>query len=263
MNTPKIVTMPSPEYRKAPGVSKSDLDLISRSPAHFRYGVREETDAMRIGTLVHQAVFDQSSLSYSVKPEGMSFATKDGKAWRADHEGTMIITQKESDMLVGIVESIKRHPKGGKLIAEGLAEQSLFAMDSNGTLRKGRTDFLPAKTPVILDLKTCEDARPGKFSRSILDYRYHVQAAYYLDLCKLIGEDRRAFILIAAEKTPPYAVMVYQVQDEDVEFGRMCYQRDLQVYRNCMESGIWPSYSEEIELIGIPEYAKQELEEIL
>lgn len=263
MNSSQILTMPAAAYRKAAGVAKSDLDLISRSPAHFRYGEREETDAMRIGTIIHQAVFDQESLNYAVKPEGMSFATKEGKMWKLEHEGTPIITQKESDMIGGILMSIRRHPKGSKLITGGLSEQSLFATDSQGTLRKARTDFLPEKTPVIVDLKTCEDARPNKFSRSLLDYRYHVQAAYYLDLCKLIGEDRRAFILIAAEKTPPYAVMVYQVQDEDVEFGRMLYQRDLQLYRNCMESGTWPAYSDEIELIGIPEYAKQELDEIL
>jgi hypothetical protein len=252
--------MPEAEYRKADGISKSDLDKIARSPAHYKHAVREETDAMRIGTLVHQAVFQQESLNYVMKPKGMTFTTKEGKAWRDAQKGTTIITQAESDMIGGIMNSVTKHPVAQKLLAAGRAEQSIFAVDKQGTLRKGRTDWLPDKTPVIVDLKTCEDARPEKFTRSILDYRYHVQAAYYIDLCKLAGEDRRHFILIAVEKTPPYAVMVYQIMDEDIEIGRSLYRRDLQVYRNCLASGQWPAYPEDIELIGIPEYAKQQME---
>ena len=208
MNTPQIIKLPEQEYRKAPGVAKSDLDLIARSPAHFRYGERETTDAMRIGTIVHQAVFDQGSFNYAVKPDGMSFATKEGKAWRTNQGAKTIVTQKESDMIGGILMSIRRHPAAARLIKEGRAEMSLFATDAAGTRRKGRTDWLPNNTPAIIDLKTCEDARHEKFERSVLEYRYHVQAAYYLDLCKLIGEDRRAFILMAVEKSPPYALMV-------------------------------------------------------
>ncbi len=260
---PRIITIPEAEYRKADGISKSDLDRIARSPAHFKHAVREETDAMRIGTLVHQAVFMQDQLDYVMKPRGMTFATKEGKAWRDAHKGTTIITQAESDMIGGILNSVMKHPAVKKLLSAGRAEQSIFAMDGKGTLRKGRTDWLPDKTPVIVDLKTCEDARPEKFTRSVLDYRYHVQGAYYLDLAKLAGEDRRAFVLIAVEKTPPYAVMVYQMMDEDIEIGRDLYRRDLQVYRNCIASGQWPAYPEEIELIGIPEYVKQQMEEEL
>src|SRR5512143_2802984 len=46
------------EYHAAPGYSKSDLDLIARSPAHWKYGERVTTPAMRLGAAVHTCVLE-------------------------------------------------------------------------------------------------------------------------------------------------------------------------------------------------------------
>ena len=50
-------------YHGGPGISKSGLDLINKTPATFRYVTdhpteREETSAMRIGTAVHAAILE-------------------------------------------------------------------------------------------------------------------------------------------------------------------------------------------------------------
>ena len=59
---------------------------------------RRESDAMAFGTAVHMAVFQPTlyAETYVAKPDGMSFATKDGKAWRDAHAGRHILTYVEA-----------------------------------------------------------------------------------------------------------------------------------------------------------------------
>src|SRR5690606_39465824 len=53
-------SMSNEEYHSLPdSISKSGLDLIARSPAHYRYAERREpTRAMVIGTAIHAAILE-------------------------------------------------------------------------------------------------------------------------------------------------------------------------------------------------------------
>ena len=47
------------DYHAHPAISKSGLDLISRSPAHYRYRApKEPSRAMEIGTAIHTALLE-------------------------------------------------------------------------------------------------------------------------------------------------------------------------------------------------------------
>lgn len=260
-----VHSMPAMQYRKAHGISKSDLDLIAISPAHYR--AREErakeTEATRMGTLIHSAILEPDSLAFHVKPEGMNFATKEGKAWKLDHQSAPIITSDEWKTMTGIVASVHGHPMAKRLLSGGQPERCLFAKDKHGVVRKGRLDFLPDSGNVIVDVKTCEDASPREFEKSIYNYRYHAQGAYYTGLANLCGYQKEIFVIIAVEKSPPYAVAVYRVDQEALDFGRHLVERDMTVYRRCVETGKWPGYSEDVEEIGLPLWARKEMEAAL
>lgn len=66
----------------------------------------------------------------------------------------------------------------------GAAEVSVFWVDENGVPCKARYDWLKPRT--IIDLKKCDNTRNGRpfdfaIRRAIVDYRYDIQAAHYLD----------------------------------------------------------------------------------
>lgn len=260
-----IHSMPAQQYRQAHGLSKSDLDLIAISPAHYKArDLRsKDTEATRMGTLIHSAILEPDGLAFHVKPEGMNFATKEGKAWKLEHTSAPIITSDEWKTMTGIVASVHAHPMAKRLLSGGKSERCLFGKDSQGTVRKGRLDYLPDNGNIIVDVKTCENAGPREFERSIYNYRYHAQAAYYVDLANLCGMEKEVFCFIAVEKQPPYAVAVYRLDQDAMEFGRMLYERDLQIYRNCRTSGVWPAYSQDVEEIGLPLFARKEMEAAL
>lgn len=261
-----IHSLPAERYFAAAGVSKSMLDILAdKTPAHLKAyleGEREkETAAMQFGTVLHRALLEPETYSdaFHTRPDGMKFTTKDGIAWQTAHQDKPILTSAEATQIFRMVASVHTHPFAKRLLAGGHPEQSIFVLDPNETLRKSRLDML-TKGNVIPDIKTCESASLDNFERNISKYRWHVQAAYYIDNCKLAGIDKTTFFFVCVEKSPPYAVRCLQLVDEAVAIGRSLYQRDLQIYRNCMESGEWPAWESGFTEAGLPAWEMRRME---
>lgn len=264
--TPGIYSIAAERYHAAAGISKSMLDVLAeKTPAHLRAQldgeVREETPAMRFGTILHRALLEPDTYKggFHVRPEKLNFTTVAGKDWKAKHEDKAILTSGEAAQIDKMVSAVHTHPFAKRLLTGALPEQSLFVEDGSGTLRKSRLDAL-TKGNVIPDIKTVESANLEAFERSVSRYRYHVQAAYYLDNCNLAGIDKQSFFFICVEKTVPYAVRCLQLMPEVIEVGRRLYGHDLQIWRNCMESGEWPAWSTGFEECGLPTWEMKQAE---
>ena len=265
---PGIHSIPAERYFAAAGVSKSDLDIIAdKTPAHLKakrdgLEIEKETPAMQFGTVLHRCLLEPDTFEtgFHVRPEGMRFTTKDGIAWQEKHRDKPILTESESAQIYSMVNAVHTHPFAKRLLSGGISEQSIFVIDQNDTLRKSRLDML-TQGNVIPDIKTCETASLENFERMISRYRYHVQAAYYIDNCKLAGIEKSAFFFVAVEKSPPYAVRCLQLDDTSISIGRTLYQRDLQIYRNCVESGEWPAWETGYTTASLPEWELRRMEQ--
>lgn len=263
---PGIYDIPAAKYHAGEGVSKSMLDKIdppARLRAYLDEPKEEPTPAMLIGTLAHTAILEpdqfRKDLSHYVRPEGLTFQTKEGKAWRDGHQDKPIITASESDGIAAMVDSVRSHPIAKAMLRRGSAEQSVYATHQpTGLLRRGRIDWLTEDAngrPCIVDLKTTEDAR--EFERKIAAFRYHVQNAYYVDLMDGVGTPDAAFIFVVVEKSAPWGVRIVQLDAESVQIGRDAYELELAIYAECHASGVWPGYSPEITTVSLPAWAKR------
>lgn len=266
--TPGLYSIAAERYHAAAGVSKSMLDVLDeKTPAHlweYLQNPPEPTDAMKFGTIVHRALLEPDTFKggFYVRPEGMNFTTKSGQTWRDVHQDRPIINAGDALLIEKMVSAVHTHPFAKRLLAGAEREQSIFVEDRTGVLRKSRLDAL-TKGNVIPDLKTVESASMETFERAIGRYRYHVQAAYYLDNCNLAGIEKVSFFFICVEKSPPYAVRCLQLMPEVIECGRRLYQHDLQIYRNCLETGLWPAWSDSFEECGLPAWQMKQLENAL
>lgn len=265
--TPGIYSIAAERYHAAAGVSKSMLDVLAdKTPAHLRAYMngeaREETEAMRFGAIMHRALLEPDTYrnAFHVKPDKMNFASGIGKAWRDMHTDKPIITALDSQQIDKMVSAVHTHPFAKRLLAGCRPEQSIFVEDNQGTLRKSRLDAL-TKGNVIPDLKSVESASSDSFERAISRYRYHVQAAYYLDNCNLAGIEKVSFFFICVEKSPPYAVRCLQLMPEVIDYGRTLYLRDLQVYRTCVDTGLWPAWEDDFTETGLPTWEMRQLEQ--
>ncbi len=267
-----IHTMDFGTYQKSEGISNTMLGWLEPplTPAHFKARwitkeiVEEETPSLRMGQLTHRCILEPDTMegAFYVKPEGMKFTTKDGIAWRDSHADRTILTADEANDVTRMRDSVWRHPIARRVIEKSQKERNLFAKDSTEILRKCRCDLLPSSGNALADLKTCGSAHPDEFAKNIADYGYHRQAAFYLAITKLLGMEFTRWLFICVEKTPPYAVAVHALDPTALDYGAMLVNRDLQVYRNCLESGEWPAFGNEVGFVSLPPWKLKEAEKI-
>jgi hypothetical protein len=128
--------------------------------------------------------------------------------------------------------TVLRHPAAAMLLGlPGKAETTHMWTDaSTGLECKCRPDWLTDDGSIVVDLKTTKDASPRGFKQSVANYRYHVQAAWYLHgLEQATGKRPDQFIFICVESTAPYAVAVYAADAEMIERGTI---RRCVIWRN-------------------------------
>jgi hypothetical protein len=254
--------MDATTYRNTEGISASDIKWIlpPRTPAHYRAyktGLikREETRALVLGTLCHLAVLEPEQLptAFAVRPAGLDFRTKDGKAWKEAQGDKPILDETEAAMLDGMSKSVAAHPAAAALLDGAQREVSLFKEHRTGLKLKGRLDVLG--NGYVADVKTAEAGDAGGFAAAVFRYNYHVQAAMY---CQLAGVERFSFITV--EKTPPYAVAVYDLSAKALQVGLEALNFALEAIADCTEAGEWPAYSCRPEVIDLPGWAYKQLE---
>lgn len=251
--------LPEDVYRTAPGVNISALKEAI-TPAHYR-AVRdaeqpeEPTPAQIFGRAFHAFALE-GRVSFVIKPEGMDYRSKEGKAWR-DAQTAPILTQDEADSVKAMRTALDNHDLAKAILRSGgRSEVSAFKRHSSGLLLKGRADYLTtdeAGFTTIVDLKSCGfgDASETQFNREIAKWGYHRQDAFYRDMF-----GATFFLFIAVEKVPPYGVNVLQVDAEAVAKGRAANERDLAMLAEADASGLWQGYTPGMKTIKLPKWAE-------
>lgn len=265
-------------------ISKSGLDKIAQSPAHYYYHYLSperpehvETDAMFMGSLVHKLILEPSefgktymllpagapaypqarSINAKIQSEDTARALKFYADLQSAYPGVQIVDSDLWDNAHRIRDAVMAHGFARELLSDGEAERTvLFDDPDTGAKCKCRPDWMRPDN-IVVDLKTTGDASSRSFGSSSFNYRYHVQAPFYLDgINHEFGYERvKHFVFIAVEKTPPYGVGVYFADNDTIELGRQEYRRNLSTYASCIESGKWPAYSDEPTALQLPAWA--------
>lgn len=247
------------EYHAADGISKSDLDLIHRSPAHYKAARHEDTPALRFGTAIHTLVLEPARFvsEYTVIDGDRRLKATKEAIKEAEASGKTVLTQDEFDALSGMQESVFKSRIAAALIDGATIEHSVFA-ELDGVRVKCRPDGWSTEKGVLFDLKSTEDASPEGFARTVAKYRYHVQDAFYRHVVASATNcdaDDLSFIFIAVEKKPPFAVALYQLDELATLQGWVDAREDLRRYKAAKESGKWCGYSPRIETLSLPRWA--------
>lgn len=263
------------QYHAHPAIGKSHLDAINQSPLHYwaRFINPSRipsipTPAMQFGSAVHMAVLEPAlfDLKYAQAP-AIAKTTKAGKeAWaEAAAHGHILLKPDDWRAIAAIRTAISGHPAASAaLSAAGRAEVSFFARDHSTKIPiKCRPDYL-TESGWLIDLKTTKDASIRGFQRSIVNFRYHVQAAHYIDTVKAaLGIAARGFCFIAVESEPPHAVQVFRCSQNLIEAGRVEAQRNLRQLHAAFDEfpteTPWPSYSLNPVEIDLPSWAAPSL----
>lgn len=245
-------------------VSKSALSEFARTPLHYLAWVsgiaeNESTPALEFGSAYHCAQLEPERFAseYAVEPFfGDCRKTENKKnrdAWREANKRKTIISVEDDARIRGMTAAVRKHPLASKMLRDGKPELTALWTDKETGLRcRARADFYSPAHRMILDVKSCEDASPDGFRKSVFKYRYHWQHAIYRAGFAAVGERVEHFAFLAVEKKPPHAIATYTLDSLGVSLGHDRVRVLMRGMAECVATNEWPGYSPGIQTIETP-----------
>lgn len=275
--------MPFDQYHAVNAVSNSAMKLLARSPWHYKNRVPvTPTKPMVRGSLAHCAQLEPHAMAerYVVVPEDApskpSITQLNAKKpsdetiatikWWSDfgraNASRQIISANDYATVGAQLAAIDAVPELARYFSSGFGEISLFWIDRlTRVYCKARLDWMQPQADgriVILDLKTAADDTPNGFSRSVATMGYHRQQAHYTaGAVETLGAEVAEFIFPVVSSTPPILATPYRLDADTVLQGFDEVGELLQLYADCMRTGVWPAYTADERVIGLPAYARR------
>lgn len=259
--------LPETEYHAHPALSSSGARklLPPSCPAVFAWERDNPPEP--------KAVFDLGSAAHKlVLGAGLPIRVIDAKDWRTKAaqeqrdaaracDEIPLLTH-EHETVRGMAAALGCHPVARQLFEDGTPEVSLFWRDGrSGVECRARADWFTTNAlgePVIVDYKTCASADPRAVARSVASYGYNVQQAWYVEGAVATGlAEDPGFLFVFQEKSPPYPVTVVALDREAVRVGTVRARRARSIYAECVASGEWPGYSDEVVRLSLPIWAQE------
>ncbi len=246
------------DYLKLPGVHSSELKNILVSPllyAHRQLQPKNDTDVLREGRAGHTGILEPQRLlaEYAeydtVHTEGKNAGKKrnrSGKAWAdflSANTGKTILTPSQFANAIALRDAVRDHPVAGPLFKGiGRNELSIRWTDTEtGLVMKARPDRLTAEA--LIDVKTTADPTPRAFGNIATRMYYFMQLALYSDGVEAVFGVTPAVKIVAVQKTAPYDVVVYDLEHEELEYGRAQYRAALRRLVECRKANQWPGFA--------------------
>ena len=257
-------------YRAMPGLNKSSIELLLRCPLEYKLaqsGQQEEaTPAMAFGTLVHSLILEPDTVPALYHVMTAPASTKSGKAERAQalKEGKTIVSASDFEKAKAMQARVQAHPAASWLLGlPGKSEVSMFweLQTEDGRIRqcKARADRIAqvGGGEVIIDLKTHSGAvSPAEIERTVYRFGYNRQAAWYSDGYERIAEKPcHGFYFIFVSTTAPYLVTACKMDEEASAIGWGDCLKAERILHECESKGEWPSYSDQLIEVGLPQWA--------
>ena len=255
-------TLTNAEYRSQRGVSKSDLDLIHKSPALLEWARNAPSagsDEVDLGTHVHCAILEPDVFAgtYRKAPAGRSTqaerATFDHFMSICKASGKICLDADTYDMVIAMRDSVLAHPTARDLLTgDGISESSIFG-ELEGVRVKCRPDRLIRERNILVDVKKIGEIE--HLARSVQQFRYFVQSAFYSDIYEQWTGVKPRFIFVAVGQRRSigrHPVRVFELEQAWVDAGRAEYLDDLERVRETEEFGV----GMHVEVLELPRWVR-------
>lgn len=181
--------------------------------------------------------------------------------WEAEQRsaGYTVVSPDDMVRVQAMSEAVLAHPTARPILEVAtMREVSVFA-DVDGVPCRARFDALSEETKngvYAADLKSTDDATKSGFERSVSKFGYFVQEAHYRDVYRAaVGKPVDKFFIIAAEKSAPYEVAVFQIEPFWVDMGHKKAARAREIFAECTATGAWPGYTTGLQELTAPAWS--------
>lgn len=200
---------------------------------------QEDKDVFTFGSAFHAYILEPELFEqeYVATPDFGDQRNKDNKRKKeefyAQNATKTLLSAKDFETIQGMAKSLEAFLEEFELYDvwhNALPEQSYFGTVDDIPV-KIRFDKYSAKFNMAFDLKTTQDAAPNAFRWDVRKFHYDLQDYHYK---KMAGR----LIFIAVEKTAPYLVQAYEI--EDPVNGMVKWNEAMGQYSQYLHHGIAP-----------------------
>ena len=242
-----VVDCTDEQYFSDSGINCSGLKTIkSKSAYHFhmfnKLKKERDTEALRIGTLVHALVLETPHISEFKVYDGASKNSQKYRDWfDKQPEGCEVVLERELETARKIYRYAYEQNDLIKQIKETAQHKEVAAFhDRLGYRAKAKADalYLPESGDgIIWDLKTTNDL--FKFDRDARKFGYHMGDVWYREIFEAALGRRLDYRLIVVEKNYPYSVVDYGFSDRVLNQGKKWIDEAFAKYCVGVDSGVW------------------------
>lgn len=247
------------DYHANHALGSSLLRDFLKSPQLYRdkmlgLAQNEETEAMKFGTLFHLSVLEPLRFAdeVAVKPDGLSFATKEGKAWREEHAHKQIISRDNYEKILRMTGRMPGSVR--KLLSDGLSEVT-FRNVLAGHDAQCRADYWQQSLGTCYDLKTIKDV--DDIDRSIFNRKYYIQARFYQQVIAAELGKMPHFRLIFAETSAPFRWRIVILDSDYAKMADDEINEALRGMAQCEKDCDWSDEQHGIMLASPPAWMQQ------
>lgn len=264
MDTNFIIHEPANEYharsRSGEFMSSHLLADFRESPALYRKEISREIEekesaAFIMGRAAHSLILEGRSAfdreyvvsDGPVNPRtGESYGrnTKAFAEWAAKQERE-VVSGKDFNSLLKLQRSVWLHPAAEELLSAGEAEGVVRA-EYCGVPCQIRMDWFSPESGLV-DLKTCDSLK--WFESDCRRFGYIFQMAFYRAVIREATGCTVPVHIIAVEKNEPFSSGVWKLTEEVLNLAEQINQSALRNYRECLNTGSWPTGYEEKRII--------------
>lgn len=253
------------EYRAFQALNYSSAKHLLRSQKHFMAEKSKKFEPSRemvLGTMIHEAVLENKTGNYVIKPADMSFVTKEGKAWRDAHKGREILTQEEHATVKRTVAAVQANKDAMYLLSRCPNREVGIVTEYRGVKIKARLDAYgtdESGKSMAVDLKTTSDANPDVWGKKAYDLSYFMQCVWYATVLslELKLETEPAWLWIVAETCDAADVVIYRPPLDALEIGRKQMDLAIERYSDLQKNGTPKGYPSGIIELDLPPWAKK------
>ena len=213
-------------------LSSSSLKLLLESPKTYyyvnKYGQNETTAALRSGHLFHLAILEPEKYD---KIKFVEVQSRNAKAYKDSCDCySEVFTAKERDENNRLIDAFFKNPKAIELIGNSKTEvPAIGNVLDTGFPFRGKADVLK-NSGGIVDIKTTQDVQ--NFDKSAFKYKYHLQAAIYIDLFstpeKPLTHEDFTFLCISKNTLD---IGVWKCSEAFIEYGRKELRKGVELYK--------------------------------
>lgn len=269
---PGIYAIPANEYHAdpcdTPSLSSGIAKLLLERPPYWAWAAHPKLNpdykpnapkaAFDIGHAAH-AVLLENGKGITVC-DFDNWLTKDAKALRDEARacGDTPILSADFDR----TKEMARIATFALLVSAGIdvkatQNEATMIADVDGVLCRTRPDILT--DGLIIDYKTT--GRPlDQFDRSAAKFGYDLQTVMYQHVALALGY-KCDWLFLVQETTEPYPCQLFKPTREFLEVGQRKFQEAHATWKHHLETGKWPGYPQEIQLLDAMPWDLNDLNE--